>query len=86
MVSVASTLAYDSVLSEVTDAALLRRVTAPTLVLGSAASTTELTDMATVATELLPHAVHHTLPGRWHDVPAGILAPVVGEFLADHRD
>ncbi|MBE1490977.1 alpha/beta fold hydrolase [Plantactinospora soyae] len=81
MVSVASTLAYDSMLSETVDADLLRHVTTPTLVLDSTGSTTDLTQMATVVTELLPQAVHRSLPGEWHGVPAGTLAPVLSEFL-----
>lgn len=81
MVSVASTLAYDSALSETIDAELLQHVTAPTLVLDSAGSTIDLTQMATVATKLLPQAVHRSLPGEWHGIPAGTLAPVLSEFL-----
>lgn len=81
MVSVAATLAYDSMLSETIDTDLLRRVTAPTLVLHSEGSTTDLTHMATVATELLPQAVHRSLPGQWHTVPASTLAPVLSGFL-----
>jgi pimeloyl-ACP methyl ester carboxylesterase len=81
MVSVAATLAYDSMLSEHIDEDLLRHVQAPTLVLHSEASTTDLTDMASLATELLPHAVHRSLPGGWHAVPASALAPVLKEFL-----
>lgn len=83
MVSVAPTLAYDSALSESVDADLLRHVTAPTLVLTSAGSTADLTLMATDACTLLPDAIHRTLPGEWHGVPAGILAPVLSEFLLE---
>lgn len=81
MVSVADTLAYDSALSEATDAQVLARVAVPTLVLDSAGSTGELTSMATVAASLIPHAVHRSLPGEWHGVPAETLAPVLREFL-----
>ncbi|TWJ20574.1 pimeloyl-ACP methyl ester carboxylesterase [Micromonospora endolithica] len=81
MVSVAHTLAYDSMLSEATDADLLRRVTAPALVLDSAGSTGELTGMAATAAALLPHATHRSLPGQWHGVPATTLAPALTDFL-----
>lgn len=81
MVSVAATLAYDSMLSESIDENLLSHVNAPTLVLHSEGTTTDLTRMATLATELLPRAVHRGLPGEWHTVPAGTLAPVLSDFL-----
>ncbi|MEH0936672.1 alpha/beta fold hydrolase [Micromonospora psammae] len=81
MVSVAHTLAYDSQLSEATTAALLSRVTAPALVLDSSGSGGELTGMAASAAALLPHAVHRSLAGEWHGVPATALAPVVADFL-----
>lgn len=81
MVAVAATLAYDSALSESVDAELLRRVDVPTLVLDSAGSTSDLTSMATVASTLIPGALHRSLPGEWHAVPAGTLAPVLRAFL-----
>ncbi|MER7457441.1 alpha/beta hydrolase [Micromonospora sp. NPDC126480] len=81
MVSVAHTLAYDSSLSEATTAELLARATAPTLVLDSGGSTDDLTGMAATAAALLPNAVHRSLPGEWHQVPATTLAPVVAGFL-----
>ncbi len=81
MVSVAPTLAYDSLLSEATDARLLCRVATPTLVIDSAGSTGDLTGMAADAAALLPNATHRSLPGEWHGVPAARLAPVLIEFL-----
>ncbi len=81
MVSIGHTLAYDSKLSEATDADLLRRVTTPTLLLDSAGSTDDLTGMAATAAALLPHATHRTLPGNWHDIPASVLAPALRDFL-----
>ncbi|SCG67284.1 alpha/beta fold hydrolase [Micromonospora halophytica] len=81
MVSVAHTLAYDSELSEATTSALLSRVTAPALVLASSGSGGELTGMAASAAAALPHAVHRSLAGEWHSVPATALAPVVTDFL-----
>jgi hypothetical protein len=64
MVSVGHTLAYDSALSEATDAALLRRVRTPALVLDSAGSTDDLTGMAATAAARLPNATHRSLPGE----------------------
>lgn len=84
MVSVAHTLAYDSLLSEATGATLLRRVTTPTLVLHSAGSTADLSAMAATTAALLPAAEQRSLPGEWHGVPAATVAPVVADFL--HRD
>ncbi|MGN9768950.1 alpha/beta fold hydrolase [Micromonospora sp. SD12] len=81
MVAVAHTLAYDSMLSEATTAELLARVTTPTLVLQSAGSTDDLTGMAATTAALLPDATHRSLPGRWHQVPADVLAPVLVDFL-----
>ncbi|MGB2566849.1 alpha/beta fold hydrolase [Micromonospora citrea] len=81
MVSVAHTLAYDSSLSEATTAGLLARAATPALILGSAGSSDDLAGMAATAAALLPNAVHRTLPGEWHQVPATTLAPVVADFL-----
>ncbi|MFG2061133.1 alpha/beta fold hydrolase [Micromonospora sp. NPDC048871] len=81
MVSVAHTLAYDSLLSEATGAALLRRVATPTLVLHSAGSTADLTAMAATTAALLPAAEQRSLPGEWHGVPAAVQAPVLADFL-----
>jgi pimeloyl-ACP methyl ester carboxylesterase len=85
MASVAHTLAYDSQLSEATDADLLRRATVPALVIDSAASTDDLTGMAATAAGLLPDATHRSLPGEWHGIPARALAPVLTEFLSVSR-
>ncbi|MFB9852299.1 alpha/beta fold hydrolase [Micromonospora andamanensis] len=81
MVSVAHTLAYDSLLSEATGPTVLARVTTPTLVLHSAGSTDDLTGMAATTAGLLPAAEQRSLPGEWHGVPASILAPVLTDFL-----
>ncbi|WP_341716696.1 alpha/beta fold hydrolase [Micromonospora sp. FIMYZ51] len=81
MVSIAHTLAYDSLLSEATGATLLGRVTTPTLVLHSAGSTGDLTAMAATTAALLPAAEQRSLPGEWHGVPAATLAPVLADFL-----
>ena len=81
MVSVAPTFAYDSQLSEETTTDLLDRATVPALVLDSAGSSEDLTGMAAAAAALLPNAVHRSLAGEWHQVPAATLAPVVADFL-----
>jgi pimeloyl-ACP methyl ester carboxylesterase len=81
VVSAASTLVYDSMLSEATDADLLRRVRTHTLVLDSTGSSDDLTGMAATAAALLPNATARSLPGEWHGVPADTLAPVVSAFL-----
>ncbi|MFI7550050.1 alpha/beta fold hydrolase [Micromonospora sediminimaris] len=81
MVSVAHTLAYDSLLSEATGPAVLARVTTPALVLHSAGSTDDLAEMAATMAGLLPAAEQRGLPGEWHGVPATVLAPVLAEFL-----
>lgn len=81
MVSVAHTLAYDSLLSEATGPAVLARVTTPALVLCSAGSTDDLAEMAATMAGLLPAAEQRGLPGEWHGVPATVLAPVLAEFL-----
>ncbi|MEV2237942.1 alpha/beta hydrolase [Micromonospora sp. NPDC049891] len=81
MVSVAHTLAYDSLLSEATGPAVLARVSTPTLVLHSAGSTDSLTGMAATTAGLLPDAEQRRLPGEWHGVPAATLAPALTDFL-----
>ncbi|SHN35078.1 alpha/beta fold hydrolase [Cryptosporangium aurantiacum] len=81
MVSVAHTLAYDSALSEATDTNVLDRVLTPTLVIDSVSTSADLAGMAATAADLLPNAVHRSLPGEWHSVPATVLAPVVADFL-----
>jgi pimeloyl-ACP methyl ester carboxylesterase len=78
MVSIAPTLVYDSMLSEATDADLLRRARTPTLVLDSTGSSGDLTGMAATAAALLPDATARSLPGEWHGVPADT---VVSAFL-----
>jgi pimeloyl-ACP methyl ester carboxylesterase len=83
MVSVAPTLLYDSLLSQATDADLLRRVRTPTLVLDSTGSGGDLTGMAATATTLIPNATARSLPGGWHGVAAPVLAPVVAGFLME---
>ncbi|WBB50133.1 alpha/beta hydrolase [Verrucosispora sp. WMMA2044] len=81
MVSVAHTLAYDSLLSGATGPTVLARVRTPTLVLHSAGSSDDLTGMAATTAGLLPAAERRGLPGEWHGVPAATLAPVLTEFL-----
>jgi pimeloyl-ACP methyl ester carboxylesterase len=81
MVSVAPTLVYDSLLSEATDAGVLRRVTTPALVVDSMGSSSDLTGMAATVAATLPDATAKSLPGGWHGIPAKTLAPVLTAFL-----
>jgi pimeloyl-ACP methyl ester carboxylesterase len=81
MVAVTHTLVYDSLISEATDARLLARVTAPTLVLSSDASGEDLTTMSTRVAKVLPEAVHRALPGEWHGVADDVLAAALRGFF-----
>ena len=81
--AVAHTLVYDCVISDATSLALIRSVTAPTLVIDSQGSTGELTGMAATVVEALPNGTHRSLAGAWHGVPDDALAPVLTGFLRD---
>jgi pimeloyl-ACP methyl ester carboxylesterase len=81
MESVAHTLVYDCVISEATSSALLASVPTPTLVLDSQGSTEDLTGWAATVGRQLPRGSHRSLPGEWHGVPDGLLAPVLAEFF-----
>jgi pimeloyl-ACP methyl ester carboxylesterase len=82
MEAVAHTLVYDSLISEATTSRLLASVTAPTLVLSSAASGEDLTAMSTGVVKALPDAAHRTLPGEWHGVADEVLAAALREYFA----
>jgi pimeloyl-ACP methyl ester carboxylesterase len=81
--AVAHTLVYDCRISEATSLALLRSVTAPTLVIDSQSSGSELTGMAATVVEALPNGTHRSLAGGWHGVPDDALAPVLAEWFRD---
>jgi pimeloyl-ACP methyl ester carboxylesterase len=81
MEAIAHTLVYDCLISDATTPALVRSVTAPTLVLDSAGSTDDLTGWAATVASRLPDATHRSLPGQWHGVPDETLAPVLIDFF-----
>ena len=81
--AVAPTLVYDCIISDAMSLALIRSVTAPTLVIDSQASSGELTGMAATVVEALPNSTHRSLAGEWHGVPDETLAPVLTEFFKD---
>ena len=85
MESVAPTLVYDSLISEVTSFDLLTSVTVPTLVLDSEGSSDDLTGMAAMVAGALPKGLHRSLSGKWHGVADEVLAPVLIDFFAGHE-
>ena len=85
MESVAPTLVYDSLISEVTSFDLLTSVTVPTLVLDSEGSSDDLTGMAAMVAGALPKGLHRSLSGEWHGVADDVLAPVLIDFFAGHE-
>ena len=85
MESVAPTLVYDSLISEVTSFDLLASVTVPTLVLDSEGSSDDLIGMAATVAGALPKGLHRSLAGEWHGVADDVLAPVLIDFFAGHE-
>jgi pimeloyl-ACP methyl ester carboxylesterase len=81
--AVAHTLVYDCRISDATSLRLLRSVTAPTLVIDSQSSSSELTGMAATVVEALPNGTHRSLAGGWHGVPDDAIAPVLAEWFRD---
>ncbi|WP_326806905.1 MULTISPECIES: alpha/beta hydrolase [unclassified Streptomyces] len=83
MVKLAHTLAYDTTLmgDGTLPAATLARVKVPALVLSSDASTPMLQEAARLTAEALPDGAFRSLPGAFHEVPVGDLAPVVRDFV-----
>jgi pimeloyl-ACP methyl ester carboxylesterase len=81
--AVAHTLVYDCRISEATSLKLLRSVTAPTLVIDSQGSGSELTGMAATVVKALPDGTHRSLAGEWHGASQDALAPVLVEFFRD---
>ncbi|WP_173873764.1 alpha/beta hydrolase [Streptomyces albus subsp. chlorinus] len=85
MEKLAHTLVYDT--SLLGDASLpagtLSAVDVPVLVLSSRASTPALQEAARVTAQALAHGEHRALPGTFHQVPPGELAPVMRDFLLD---
>jgi hypothetical protein len=85
MESVAPTLLYDSLISEMTSFDLLASVTVPTLVLDSEGSSDALIGMAATVAGALPRGLHRSLAGEWHCVADDVLAPVLIDFFAGHE-
>jgi pimeloyl-ACP methyl ester carboxylesterase len=85
MEAISHTLVYDArVMGDSTvPAALLARVQAPTLVLDSTGSAPWLRTAATATAAALPHAMHRSLEGGFHNVPADVLAPALTEFFLE---
>jgi pimeloyl-ACP methyl ester carboxylesterase len=83
--AMATTLAYDSgVLGEghSLPAALLARITTPTLVMHGGAGAPSMRDAAQAITKAIPNAQLRTLAGQTHGVRPKVLAPVLEEFFA----
>lgn len=81
----APTLAYDSdILGEghSLPAALLSRVTTPTLVMHGGAGAPSMRDAARAIRQAIPKAQLRTLAGQTHGVRAKALAPVLEEFFS----
>jgi hypothetical protein len=61
----------------------LAAITTPAQVVASDGSAERLRTWARAVAEALPSATARVLPGTWHGVPAGHLAPALMEFFAD---
>ncbi|MEQ1514935.1 MAG: alpha/beta hydrolase [Usitatibacteraceae bacterium] len=81
MTAIAPTLVYDCRISEATSPGLLASAYVPTLVLDSQGSTDDLAGWAASVARQLPFATHRSLPGEWHSVDSGILAPVLIDYF-----
>lgn len=81
--AMAHTLLYDGAITE--DEALWNdraaRVSVPTLVLFSEATSAYLGDSARRAADSIPNAFSRTLPGQFHDVDSESLASELTRFL-----
>jgi pimeloyl-ACP methyl ester carboxylesterase len=60
---------------------LVRAINIPTLVIAGGASPDFFRDAAARITELLPNGQHTVLDDQDHGAPAGVVAPVVADFL-----
>jgi pimeloyl-ACP methyl ester carboxylesterase len=79
--AVAHTLVYDCRVSDATSPGLLGSVKAPTLVVDSQGSGSELTGMAATVAAALPNGTHRSLAGDWHGASHDALAPLLTEFF-----
>ena len=82
MVGIAPSLVYDCRLSDAMNLDVLAAVTTPTLVLDSEGSSDDLTGSAASAARLIPGARHRSLPGEWHVVAPGLIAPEIKAHLS----
>jgi pimeloyl-ACP methyl ester carboxylesterase len=81
----APTLAYDSEVlgrGHSLPAALLSRITTPTLVMHGGAGATSMRDAAQAISEAMPKSRLLTLAGETHGVRPKVLAPVLEEFFS----
>jgi pimeloyl-ACP methyl ester carboxylesterase len=78
----AQTIVYDCCVTSATSIALARRVDRPVLVVESNATAGRVGRSSAGLVDALPHGEHVSLPGIWHGVPDGVLAPVLTRFHA----
>lgn len=83
--AMAHTLVYDTALAGdgTLPAGRMLRVSVPALVLDSDASAAALRRAARETATALPAGQHRSVPGRFHEVPAEDLAPVLTEFFTE---
>jgi pimeloyl-ACP methyl ester carboxylesterase len=79
--AIAPTLVYDTAITTSLPLSRLSTIDNPALVIASADSADGLHTAAKAASEALPNACLVHLPGRFHDVPAEDLAPVLADFF-----
>ena len=79
--AIAPTLVYDTAITNSLPLHGLSTIDNQVLVIASADSTEGLHHAAKAASEALPHGRLIHLPGRFHDVPAVDLAPVLADFF-----
>jgi pimeloyl-ACP methyl ester carboxylesterase len=79
--AVVHTMVYDCAISDATTLALVRSVSAPTLVLASQASGPELAGMAEAVAKELPNATFRPVAGEWHGPSPAALAEALTAFL-----
>ena len=81
MEAIAHTLVYDTTITASMPADAIPAVPTPALVIDSGGSTGGLRTAARVVGDALPNGTYRNLPGRFHDVPAEDLAPVLADFF-----
>lgn len=78
----AQTILYDCRVACAVTPGLVRRVHVPTLVVESTATSGRMAAWTGAVVAALPAGRHVALPGVWHGVPDGTLAPVLAGFHA----